>query len=901
MPLASSYLEGNDYQVLKRLPYRLNVNDIAKTLAVKSAYWNIGAERVKSRYMDALGLDVTNPENQRILKDYVQNSEKMIKSLSSQDLSNPDVQEQGINIFKPLFKDEGIMYDDQYTKHLKKVRADYYTQLKKDPSKANSTNLAYALEDEEKFRNDPDRASAKGYYQKRKDYTPFYDATSEIATVMKHCKQDSIVSQAPKEGTLYFDKTENKSLSEEKVAACFQAGLSDRARQQFRITGYMALKDNKDALAKEYVRSNSLGIQRVHSDLAEIAKQEAKLLKKKSLGTITKDELSSLQNLQQTAASYRSEVDNYKSINNRLIKNDYSDLDKDLENIAGNIYTQAKISQFGKAFSFTDFSQKFIENPVEMLKARQTFELQEQMRDQTFQFEKQRREHAAQETLEALKAMNKGTGGAGGAQGAVTYNPVTKQYEPSGSIVPGSNIEEEAGEIGNFKDFEKDIKTTSDAIAANDQYLAQRMLDNDPIFLSTIGSLPIAAGILPAQYNGITYAQMLTKVKNGEIKVDLHKFGNLVDYLKDNSDTKADYNTWLGANLSLQAKKAIINEKSLMLESQIPIELRDGSRNTRLNSIAPKTLTIDGQQITVTARDIQAALEGKANPAGLEITNRASMISVGPMGTGEMNQREQIVPRFKINGKDITNDKVAGVLGLFLPNSATAKAHDELMSLHSSVFSVDSDRIRKLNEKRTALYSNKGWANANFFSVSSDDKADNMVTLRSQLDNTIADDDTKQKIQILGTDYMGAVKVYLPGKGKSDVDDIRTKIGGIAGTPLGTDVSIKKTADDGTFIISGLPTFDYSKVFGISRPMLDLGIHLKTISTNLAVGESRKIPLPVMTGRNIKQVQDMSLEVINTPGGPSYRLLDVNGEELAEQSDPFSIMKKADVLQKTLR
>ncbi len=242
MPLASSYLEGNDYQVLKRSPYKLNVNDIARTLAVKTAYWNQGAEKVKSRYADALGLDVTNPENQRLLKEYVGKSEDMIKKLSSQDLGNPDVQEQGVGIFKNLFADEGIMYDDQYTKHLKKVRADYYTMLKKDPSKANTANLAYALEDEENFRNSADRNSAKEFFQKRKEYIPYYDPSNDIDKAMKHCKASSSISQSPT-GTGYFNKIEQKSLSQDQVAACFEAGLSEQARQQMRITGAVAFKN----------------------------------------------------------------------------------------------------------------------------------------------------------------------------------------------------------------------------------------------------------------------------------------------------------------------------------------------------------------------------------------------------------------------------------------------------------------------------------------------------------------------------------------------------------------------------------------------------------------------------------------------------------------------------------
>ena len=108
MPLATSYLEQNDYTALKYSPYELNVNDIAKTLAVKTAYWNQGAAKVKARYDSAVNLALTTNANKTTLKDYIQKSDQAIKNLSSSELSNPDVQESGIKIFDPLFSPKKI-------------------------------------------------------------------------------------------------------------------------------------------------------------------------------------------------------------------------------------------------------------------------------------------------------------------------------------------------------------------------------------------------------------------------------------------------------------------------------------------------------------------------------------------------------------------------------------------------------------------------------------------------------------------------------------------------------------------------------------------------------------------------------------------------------------------------
>ncbi len=143
----SSPYSGNDYSVFNGRPYNLPVNAIAQTFAAKNNAWEQGAQRVKSRYDSLLDLDLTNPENRKIRDEFLQKSQADMQKLSFQDLADPNVQKAGMNLFTPLFQDEGIMADDQATKHYRKIMSDASMYRQKDNGKYyNDANLQYALD-----------------------------------------------------------------------------------------------------------------------------------------------------------------------------------------------------------------------------------------------------------------------------------------------------------------------------------------------------------------------------------------------------------------------------------------------------------------------------------------------------------------------------------------------------------------------------------------------------------------------------------------------------------------------------------------------------------------------------------------------------------------------------------
>src|SRR5687768_15291090 len=142
---ATSPYTQNDYQASSNFrPYELPINDIFKAISAQNRFWDAGAERVKSVYDNALNLKLSLEPNKEIRKKYLEDDEKQLTKLSGMDLSDPSVQRQGFALFKPLFQDEGIIYDDLTTRHYEKVRNDAAMYKSKDNGKGYSDlNLQY--------------------------------------------------------------------------------------------------------------------------------------------------------------------------------------------------------------------------------------------------------------------------------------------------------------------------------------------------------------------------------------------------------------------------------------------------------------------------------------------------------------------------------------------------------------------------------------------------------------------------------------------------------------------------------------------------------------------------------------------------------------------------------------
>jgi hypothetical protein len=343
MATASPYSQ-NDYAVVNTRPYQLPVNDILKTFVAKNQYWEQGAQRIKSVYDNALDLTLTKNANKKIKDDYLMNAQEEIKKLSASDLSDPAVQRAGVSLFTPLFKDEGVMSDDQATKYINKTNAEALSFRNKDGGKEYSaTNHAYALDGAAEFQDplNPDRFAGKKYLAQAKNYIPYYDTTSELLNIKSKCGSISSSSASIDEG--YIKTVSKTGTSDEQLRGCVESALSDKARKQFSINGYVQYGKNYQALGGDY-----------YSNLNNIEAQYRKQIATHSgyVSATGKDALSPEMKKyhEDEIGNLSAKLANVQQSKGKIARGDYSELTANYETIAGSIFTTRAVNNFANAF-----------------------------------------------------------------------------------------------------------------------------------------------------------------------------------------------------------------------------------------------------------------------------------------------------------------------------------------------------------------------------------------------------------------------------------------------------------------------------------------------------------------------------------------------------------------------
>lgn len=358
MPASTSPYQSNDYQSVSNYrPYALPVNDIFKAITAQNAWWEEGASRVKSVYDNALDLQLSKPGNQKIRDDFMKQADQQLTKLSSMDLADPSVQRQGFNIFKPLFKDEGIVYDDAATKHYEQVRSDALAQRQKGDGKGYSdTNLQYAMTGYKEFMDSPDRMAGKKAYVNRREYTPYYDPTPDMNTALKNCHPDTYTKDTG--AGLDIVHQSNEGLSAIKLNGCL-GSISPKAMRQLQIDGAVTYKNNLGALRDGYLPHLDNTIKQLSE---ESAAYQGFLANKDNLETLTDEQLkpyglskATLKTLgpqvvalaQGKVSDNQHRIDNLQKTADQLRAGDLSSISGDnFEQVAGSVYTKGYMDQY---------------------------------------------------------------------------------------------------------------------------------------------------------------------------------------------------------------------------------------------------------------------------------------------------------------------------------------------------------------------------------------------------------------------------------------------------------------------------------------------------------------------------------------------------------------------------
>lgn len=354
----------NDYQAVSNYrPYQLPVNDIFKAITSQDAFWEQGAAKVKSVYEDALGLDLTLDSNIELRKKYMSDAEKQMTKLSGMDLSDPSVQRQGFDIFKPLLKDKGIMYDDFLTKQRQSIisEADKWKKDEKTKGEGFSLdNLAYALRPLKDFNNQTSRDQLEGIFNtaRNSEYTPYYDVSKERLGLLDKCKPD-VASHTSSNG-MYLDSEKVSSLTSQKLWGCLEAGLSDKARQQMRISGVVRYGDDYNALKSDYIASAQEKKQYHTEQLKDLYNQKSALEGKKGYEDYVKGLQSQIDLHNGAIGNLDKDLSEYPTWDDDYIKKNYEDL-------ASFAYFRRANGAFAQSFAINDVEQSKKADPIAVM------------------------------------------------------------------------------------------------------------------------------------------------------------------------------------------------------------------------------------------------------------------------------------------------------------------------------------------------------------------------------------------------------------------------------------------------------------------------------------------------------------------------------------------------------
>lgn len=368
--------EQVDYQQLSAFrPYQLPVNDIFKALTAQNQYWDEGAYRVKSVYENALNLSLSKEPNKQIRDKFLKDSEQQLAKLSTMNLANASVQRMGIDIYKPLFQDRGIISDHAATEHIKKINAEAESARTQEHGKYyNQYNHQYALYGVKEFMDSPDRNAGEAYLKQARNYEAFYDYTSEYKKAMDLCPADSEESNQPIPRTGYFYESKIKERTVSKAYNCLLSNLSPKAIRQLQIEGSVVYRG---VPIKEFGQE----ILDSYNDQIDLYDKKRQQISANVASLNSKDNKMTADQKKQAAENYAKELEeittNISDITtkkDKLLKGDFTDVYENFDGHAANLYAQKKLYKEAVSLAFREIERKYSADPVQMQQFRQEFE-----------------------------------------------------------------------------------------------------------------------------------------------------------------------------------------------------------------------------------------------------------------------------------------------------------------------------------------------------------------------------------------------------------------------------------------------------------------------------------------------------------------------------------------------
>ncbi len=403
----ANYLQGPAYNTYQTESYKLPAQQIVQAIATRNAYWDAGASQLKNAYQNYLGLDLSLKTNQDKLDGLMQGVNSNLKNVVATDLSLADNVNTAMKIFDPITKDDDIKYDNAVTKFYKseiqKAQSLKSVNGGKDYNDANFQDMVKPLQD---FIKSDDPSKARDVYTNRRYYTPYYDVMEEYNKVEKNFKPDITSFTRPEtdangkltnSGRMIEEK--NKSIYASQLRAYMSAHLSDKAKDQLRLNGRVSYGDNVDILAGDYINYNNDKIQSYNSEI--------NILKGKKKAAIASGRTTDAEVYQHDINQYSGELKKLITSNTKLKIGDYSDLLKEKDNIAGQVYSSNWIDNIAKSSERKDIEIKYSSDDAALFFLKMNNDNANKNADRTLDWEMNQANINSREKVATISAASK--------------------------------------------------------------------------------------------------------------------------------------------------------------------------------------------------------------------------------------------------------------------------------------------------------------------------------------------------------------------------------------------------------------------------------------------------------------------------------------------------------------
>ncbi|TXI86828.1 MAG: hypothetical protein E6Q36_08495 [Chryseobacterium sp.] len=709
----ASYQQNPAYNTYSFRPYELPVNEIFNAIQAKSAYWTEGAMQVRSAYEQAANLELSHKSSKDKLKNFMVGANDLIAKVGKTDLSIAENRTAGMNIFKPLYDDKSLMLDDQLTKYYKsQFQLAERAKTQNGGKDYSATNEGYMMEKYNDFVNDGNEANWENHYNSRRAYTPYYNYRSEFDEVLKNCKPDSVEGNTM--DGLYFLNDKIKTLSSTKLSGCLQSGLSDRAKNQIRMEGYMGFGKNYEAVGQRYLDYTANELDAYGKKRGAIDGQLQALREKGKTTTLTDAEKIQMSTLEQSLQGVDTYINDQQKTRKAIASGDLKYIQDNYEDLSGRLYLNDKLNEFSNYYSYSEQERKFEENNAAIAQYRAQNDATQLATK--FKQEQLLEEQRQANRMELARFREASNGGSGtriiGPDGNVMILPDYPLVDPNSNM--GAQL---------LNQSEKDVNDRFDA-AIQSKEAADNYIFNE----------------------------LKTLFPNKGNAQDFIKSEEFANYMKTHPD---DIRLKRWNDVSDIATKEIT--KYSAIRQEVEDDVRKNNPSLFDNSIIKTIPTVylgTRKEVALTPERMSAALSG-SDPE-FKIVNRPTIfgaltgIQVGAIGTGD---------RVFFGKIDVTDQP--GVQKLL---NEVSIANDE-----------NIDKIKKAREK---AYTDKKFMVDNFRAIGQDNvdknKSGNQVRARIGSALGIPQNKVENNVFLVASDLKG--KVFVDIQGENVPEDVETKL-----------------------------------------------------------------------------------------------------------------------------